>query len=92
MNVHGAQGKDVNRQVKMSDISNIKNRRRLGDHFFSRYNYAIQAYKKRDCHIIKHYKTVVVPIVIDGFRRSFDKKGLRIKKKIFFNLWKLKFL
>jgi hypothetical protein len=24
---------------------------------------------------------VVVPIVIDGFRRSFDKKGLRIKKK-----------
>ena len=24
---------------------------------------------------------MVVPIVIDGFRRSFDKKGLRIKKK-----------
>ena len=24
---------------------------------------------------------VVIPIVIDGFRRSFDKKGLRIKKK-----------
>jgi hypothetical protein len=23
----------------------------------------------------------VVPIVIDGFRRSFDKKGLRIKRK-----------
>jgi hypothetical protein len=23
----------------------------------------------------------VVPIVIDGFRRSFDKKGLRMKKK-----------
>jgi hypothetical protein len=23
----------------------------------------------------------VVPVVIDGFRRSFDKKGLRIKKK-----------
>jgi hypothetical protein len=23
----------------------------------------------------------VVPIVIDGFRRAFDKKGLRIKKK-----------
>jgi hypothetical protein len=23
----------------------------------------------------------VVPIVIDGFRRSFDKKGIRIKKK-----------
>ena len=24
---------------------------------------------------------MVVPIVIDGFRRSFDKKGLRVKKK-----------
>ena len=23
----------------------------------------------------------MVPIVIDGFRRSFDKKGLRLKKK-----------
>ena len=23
----------------------------------------------------------MVPIVIDGFRRSFDKKGLRMKKK-----------
>jgi hypothetical protein len=23
----------------------------------------------------------VVPIVIDGFRRSFDRKGLRIKKR-----------
>ncbi len=24
---------------------------------------------------------MVVPVVIDGFRRSFDKKGLRVKKK-----------
>ena len=24
---------------------------------------------------------MVVPIVIDGFRRSFDKKGIRIKKR-----------
>ena len=32
-------------------------------------------------HIIKHYKPIVIPIVIDGFRRSFDKKGLMIKKR-----------
>jgi hypothetical protein len=32
-------------------------------------------------HIIKKYKPIVVPIVIDGFRRSFDKKGIRLKKK-----------
>ncbi|MBT8257192.1 MAG: 1-acyl-sn-glycerol-3-phosphate acyltransferase, partial [Bacteroidia bacterium] len=37
--------------------------------------------RKGTAHIIKQYKPIVVPIVIDGFRRSFDKKGLRIKKK-----------
>ena len=37
--------------------------------------------RKGTAHIIKTYKPVVVPIVIDGFRRSFDKKGLRIKRK-----------
>ena len=37
--------------------------------------------RKGTAHIIKQYKPVVVPIVIDGFRRSFDKKGLRLKKK-----------
>ena len=37
--------------------------------------------RRGTAHIIKRYKPVVVPIVIDGFRRSFDKKGLRIKKK-----------
>ena len=37
--------------------------------------------RKGTAHIIKKYKPVVVPIVIDGFRRSFDKKGLHLKKK-----------
>jgi 1-acyl-sn-glycerol-3-phosphate acyltransferase len=37
--------------------------------------------RKGTAHIIKNYKPIVVPIVIDGFRRSFDKKGLRMKKK-----------
>jgi 1-acyl-sn-glycerol-3-phosphate acyltransferase len=37
--------------------------------------------RKGTAHIIKTYKPIVVPIVIDGFRRSFDKKGLRMKKK-----------
>ena len=37
--------------------------------------------RKGTAHIIKQRKPVVVPIVIDGFRRSFDKKGLRVKKK-----------
>jgi 1-acyl-sn-glycerol-3-phosphate acyltransferase len=37
--------------------------------------------RKGTAHIIKRYKPIVIPIVIDGFRRSFDKKGLMIKKK-----------
>ncbi|MCC9041299.1 1-acyl-sn-glycerol-3-phosphate acyltransferase [Myroides sp. M-43] len=37
--------------------------------------------RKGTAHIIKNYKPIVVPIVIDGFRRSFDKKGLHLKKK-----------
>ena len=30
--------------------------------------------------MVKNHQPVVIPIVIDGFRRSFDKKGLRTKK------------
>ena len=37
--------------------------------------------RKGTAHIIKDHQPIVVPIVIDGFRRSFDKKGLRMKKK-----------
>lgn len=37
--------------------------------------------RKGTAHIIKRYRPLVVPIVIDGFRRSFDRKGLKIKKK-----------
>lgn len=37
--------------------------------------------RKGTAHIIKQHRPIVIPIVIDGFRRSFDKKGLRIKKK-----------
>ena len=37
--------------------------------------------RKGTAHIIKKNKPVVIPIVIDGFRRSFDKKGLIVKKK-----------
>jgi 1-acyl-sn-glycerol-3-phosphate acyltransferase len=37
--------------------------------------------RKGTAHIIKQHKPIVVPIVIDGFRRSFDRKGLHVKKK-----------
>ncbi|MBT8267712.1 MAG: 1-acyl-sn-glycerol-3-phosphate acyltransferase [Bacteroidia bacterium] len=78
-----AAGKNVNRQVKMSDISNIK--KALDDGWVITFPQGtttpFKPIRKGTAHIIKQYKPIVVPIVIDGFRRSFDKKGLRIKKK-----------
>jgi len=32
-------------------------------------------------HLIKEYDPIVVPVVINGFRRAFDKKGLKFKKR-----------
>ena len=37
--------------------------------------------RKGTAHIIRKHKPIVIPVVIDGFRRSFDKKGLLVKKK-----------
>ncbi|WP_185861547.1 lysophospholipid acyltransferase family protein [Blattabacterium cuenoti] len=32
-------------------------------------------------HVIRKYNPIVVPIVIDGFHKAYDKKGIRIKRK-----------
>ena len=76
-------GKDIKRQVKMSDISNIG--KALDDGWVITFPQGtttpFRPLRKGTAHIIKKYKPIVVPIVIDGFRRSFDKKGLMIKKK-----------
>ncbi len=37
--------------------------------------------RKGTASMIKSYKPIVVPIVINGFRRAFDKKGLFFKKR-----------
>lgn len=76
-------GQDVNRQVKMSDISNIS--KALNDGWVITFPQGtttpFKPIRRGTAHIIKNYKPIVIPIVIDGFRRSFDKKGLRIKKR-----------
>ena len=76
-------GKDIKRQVKLSDISNIK--KALDDGWVITFPQGtttpFRPVRKGTAHIIKHYKPIVIPIVIDGFRRSFDKKGLLIKKR-----------
>ena len=78
-----SKGEDVNRQVKMSDISNIGIA--LNDGWLITFPQGttkpFKPVRKGTVHIIKKYKPIVIPIVIDGFRRSFDKKGLMIKKK-----------
>src|SRR5215218_11216867 len=37
--------------------------------------------RKGTAYIIKHCKPIVVPVVIQGFWRAFNKKGLKFKKK-----------
>jgi 1-acyl-sn-glycerol-3-phosphate acyltransferase len=37
--------------------------------------------RKGTAYIIKHCKPTVIPVVIQGFWRAFDKKGLKFKKK-----------
>ena len=78
-----ADGKDVNRQVKNSDISNIG--KALEDGWVITFPQGtttpFKPIRRGTAHIIKTFKPMVVPIVIDGFRRSFDKKGLNIKKR-----------
>lgn len=76
-------GQEINRKVKMSDISNIGIA--LNDGWVITFPQGttkpFRPIRKGTVHIIKKYRPIVVPIVIDGFRRSFDKKGIRLKKK-----------
>ena len=76
-------GENISRQVKMSDISNIS--KALNDGWVITFPQGtttpFKPIRRGTAHIIKTHKPSVVPIVIDGFRRSFDKKGLMIKKR-----------
>ena len=80
-----AKGKDVTekREVNPNDTENI--RIALNDGWVITFpqgtTKSFKPVRKGTAHIIKTYKPIVIPIVIDGFRRSFDKKGLRMKKK-----------
>nr|AOE13382.1 glycerol acyltransferase [uncultured bacterium] len=76
-------GENVNRQVKNSDISNITKAIKDGwvITFPQGTTTPFKPIRRGTAHIIKTCKPIVVPIVIDGFRRSFDKKGLQIKKR-----------
>ncbi len=78
-----AKGEDVKRDVNPNDTENIKIALKDGwvITFPQGTTRSFKPVRKGTAHIIKQHKPIVVPIVIDGFRRSFDRKGLRVKKK-----------
>ena len=78
-----SQGKDVKRNVHSKDIDSVEKALREGwvITFPQGTTTPWKPIRKGTAHLIKKNKPIVVPVVIDGFRRSFDKKGLFLKKK-----------
>lgn len=80
-----AKGEDLQekKEVNLNDTDNIKIA--LADGWVITFpqgtTKSFKPVRKGTAHIIKQNRPIVVPIVIDGFRRSFCKKGLRTKKK-----------
>jgi 1-acyl-sn-glycerol-3-phosphate acyltransferase len=76
-------GKEINREVDLNDTAQIGEA--LHDGWVITFPQGttkpFAPGRKGTAHIIKQYKPIVLPIVIDGFRRAFDKKGMFIKKK-----------
>lgn len=76
-------GQDINRKVNFQDFTMIS--KALDDGWVITFpqgtTKAFAPGRRGTAHIIKKFKPVVVPVVIDGFRRGFDKKGLKLKKK-----------
>ena len=76
-------GKDVKRDVNKVNIKAINNA--LNDGWVITFPQGTtkpwMPVRKGTAHIIKNNQPTVIPIVIDGFRRSFDKKGLYLKKR-----------
>ncbi len=76
-----AEGKNVNRMVDMSEVDNILKALDNGwvITFPQGTTTAFAQGRKGTAKIVKQQRPIVVPIKINGFRRAFDKKGLRVK-------------
>lgn len=74
-------GKDIKREVDLSDTERIGMAIENGwvITFPQGTTRAFEQGRKGTAHIIKQYRPIVVPVNIDGFRRAFDKKGLKLK-------------
>jgi 1-acyl-sn-glycerol-3-phosphate acyltransferase len=76
-------GKEIKRKVDAKDTENIEKALKAGwvITFPQGTTKAFAEGRKGTAHIVKNYEPIVVPVVINGFRRAFDKKGLFLKKK-----------
>ncbi|PKP46185.1 MAG: 1-acyl-sn-glycerol-3-phosphate acyltransferase [Bacteroidetes bacterium HGW-Bacteroidetes-12] len=76
-------GKEIKRPVDQNDTEKIKIALENGwvVNFPQGTTKPYAEGRKGTAHLIKNYKPLVIPIVINGFRRAFDKKGLLIKKR-----------
>lgn len=76
-----AEGKNVNRLLDMTEVDNIMKALDNGwvITFPQGTTAAFAQGRKGTAKLVKNQRPIVVPIKINGFRRAFDKRGLRIK-------------
>lgn len=76
-------GKTINRGVDPRDITKIYTALKSGwvITFPQGTTTPFEPGRRGTAHLIKETKPIVVPVVVNGFRRAFDKKGLLLKKK-----------
>ena len=76
-------GKDINRKVSYKDISNIGDALNEGwvITFPQGTTTPFAKGRRGTSHIIKKFQPVVIPIVIDGFGKTFYKKKFKLRKK-----------
>lgn len=78
-----AGGKDIKREVDSNDYTKIYEalKKRWVITFPQGTTKPFAPGRKGTAHIIKEMNPVVVPVVINGFWRAFNRKGLKFKKK-----------
>lgn len=76
-----AEGKNVNRMVDLHEVENIMKALDNGwvITFPQGTTSAFAQGRKGTAKLIKTQRPIVIPIKINGFRRAFDKKGLKVK-------------
>ncbi len=76
-------GKNINRQVEVSEFSIIEKALNAGwvITFPQGTTTPFAPGRRGTSHIIKQYKPIVIPVVINGFRTAFDKRGMWLRKR-----------